>query len=38
LGEIRVLKSKNARKKVENYSWETIAEETEKVYLNLIER
>ena len=29
---------KNGRKKVENYSWEKVAEETEKVYLSLIER
>jgi glycosyltransferase involved in cell wall biosynthesis len=28
---------KNARKKVEDYSWEWIADETEKVYLSLIE-
>ena len=28
---------KNGGKKVEGYSWEKIAEETEKVYLSLIE-
>lgn len=33
--EVRNKLSKNARKKVEDYSWERIAEETEKVYMEL---
>lgn len=28
---------KNARKKVEDYSWKKVAEETKKIYLNVIE-
>lgn len=34
--DVRVKMGRNGRKKVENYSWEKIAEETEKVYLNVI--
>ena len=34
--DIREKLGKNARKKVEDYSWERIAEETEKVYVGLI--
>ena len=34
--DIREQMGKNGRKKVEDYSWETIAEETEKVYEGLI--
>jgi glycosyltransferase involved in cell wall biosynthesis len=36
--EVRNKMGKNGRKKVEVYSWERIAEETEKVYLSLIEQ
>ena len=35
--DIRKKMGKNGRKKVEDYSWERIAEETGKVYLSLIE-
>jgi glycosyltransferase involved in cell wall biosynthesis len=34
--DIREKMGKNARKKVEDYSWEKIAEMTEKVYEGLI--
>jgi glycosyltransferase involved in cell wall biosynthesis len=36
--DVREKIGKNARKKVGGYSWEKIAEETEKVYLSLIEQ
>lgn len=35
--DIREKMGKNGREKVEDYSWEMIAEETEKVYLSLME-
>ena len=36
--DIRERMGKNGRKKVEDYSWERIAEEAEKVYLSLMEQ
>ena len=37
-GDVREEMRKNARKKVEDYSWEKIAKETEKVYERVIEQ
>ena len=36
--DVRERMGKNGREKVKDYSWERVAEMTEKVYLNLIER
>ena len=36
--DVREKMGKNARKKVEDYSWERIAEETEKVYIDVMNR